>query len=84
MPKMGISEAAFHVGKRKYQYKRMYVELAHENYALKELIQKKLYDRLSAVRRADIWWRPLRCQYGGHAQQWVYRSRRITSPVSIG
>ena len=24
------------------QYKRMYAELAHENYALKELIEKKL------------------------------------------
>lgn len=24
------------------QYKRMYAELAHENYALKDLIEKKL------------------------------------------
>jgi len=26
------------------QYKRMYAEVAHENYALKDLIEKKLVD----------------------------------------
>ena len=44
------------------QYKRMYAELAQENYALKDLIEKKLQVRLSVVRRPSTWLGPMSCR----------------------
>ena len=45
------------------QYKRMYAELAHENYALKDLIEKKLCGRPRDGRPWTTWSRTIGCRY---------------------
>lgn len=37
------------------QYKKMYAELAHDNYALKELIEKQLWGHWISAKRRDTW-----------------------------